>query len=190
MNGVCNPLDPFGTGDYGPSGEDVTDRFVLAGTLHIPGGIELTTITQAESARPFTITTATNTGRISVNGVPESLDEVRGTPYIQTDLRVSRPFRLGERWDVRPFVEFFNLFSRNNPGANYVTNIALLPVPSGQAQLGNITDICTNAACTATEPITSINQLRMPGGALGDFFGPGTTVGIPFAAQLGVRVAF
>ncbi|MGA2646695.1 MAG: carboxypeptidase-like regulatory domain-containing protein [Candidatus Sulfotelmatobacter sp.] len=171
-------------------GEDVTDRFVLAGTLHIPGGIELTTITQAESARPFTITTATNTGRISVNGVPESLDEVRGTPYIQTDLRVSRPFRLGERWDVRPFVEFFNLFSRNNPGANYVTNIALLPVPSGQAQLGNITDICTNAACTATEPITSINQLRMPGGALGDFFGPGTTVGIPFAAQLGVRVAF
>ena len=171
-------------------GEDVTDRFVLAGTLHIPGGIELTTITQAESARPFTITTATNTGRISVNGVPESLDEVRGTPYIQTDLRVSRPFRLGERWDVRPFVEFFNLFNRNNPGANYVTNIALLPVPSGQAQLGNITDICTNAACTATEPITSINQLRMPGGALGDFFGPGTTVGIPFAAQLGVRVAF
>ena len=171
-------------------GEDVTDRFVLAGTLHIPGGIELTTITQAESARPFTITTATNTGRISVNGVPESLDEVRGTPYIQTDLRVSRPFRLGERWDVRPFVEFFNLFSRNNPGANYVTNIALLPVPSGQAQLGNITDICTNEACTATQPITSINQLRMPGGALGDLFGPGTTVGIPFAAQLGVRVAF
>jgi len=171
-------------------GEDVTDRFVLAGTLHIPGGIELTTITQAESARPFTITTATNTGRISVNGVPESLDEVRGTPYIQADLRVSRPFRLGERWEVRPFVEFFNLFNRNNPGANYVTNIALLPVPSGQAQLGNITDICTNAACTATEPITSINQLRMPGGALGDFFGPGTTVGIPFAAQLGVRVAF
>jgi hypothetical protein len=25
---------------------------------------------------------------------------------------------------------------------------------------------------------------------LGDFFGPGTTVGIPFAAQVGVRVTF
>jgi hypothetical protein len=23
-----------------------------------------------------------------------------------------------------PFVEFFNLFNRNNPGANYVTNVA------------------------------------------------------------------
>ena len=24
VNGVCNPLNPFGPGDYGPSGEDVT----------------------------------------------------------------------------------------------------------------------------------------------------------------------
>ncbi|HEV3305778.1 MAG TPA: carboxypeptidase regulatory-like domain-containing protein [Candidatus Sulfotelmatobacter sp.] len=190
VNGVCDPLHPFAAGDYGPSGEDVTHRFVLAGTLHIPGGFELTTITQAESARPFTITNAINTGRISVNGAPESLDEVRGTPYIQADVRVTRPFKIGERWEILPFAEFFNLFNRNNPGANYVTNIALLPVPSAQAQLGNITDICTNPACTATQPITSINQLRVPGGALGDFFGPGTTVGIPFAAQLGVRVNF
>ena len=26
VNGVCNPLDPFGPGDYGPSGEDVRQR--------------------------------------------------------------------------------------------------------------------------------------------------------------------
>ncbi len=190
VNGVCNPLNPFGPGDYGPSGEDVTHRFVLAGTLHLPGGFELTTITQAESARPLTITNESNTGRISVNGVPESLDEVRGTPYIQADLRVSRPFKIGERWQILPFAEFFNLFNRNNPGANYVTAIAALPVPSSEAAAGNITDICTNAACTTTQPITSLNQLRVPGGGLGDFFGPGTTVGIPFAAQLGVRVTF
>ena len=190
VNGVCNPLDPFGPGDYGPSGEDVTDRFVLAGTLHIPRGFELTTITQAETARPFTITNASNSGRISVNGVPETLDQLRGTPYIQADLRVSRPFKIGECWQIVPFVEFFNLFNRNNPGANYVTAIANLPVPSAQAQAGNITDICTNSACTTMRPISSINQLRQAGGALGDFFGPGTTVGIPFAAQLGVRVTF
>jgi hypothetical protein len=190
VNGVCDPLNPFGPGDYGPSGEDVTHRFVLAGTLYIPGGFELTTITQAESARPFTITNEDNTGRISVNGVPESLDQVRGTPYIQADLRVSRPFKIGEHWEIRPFAEFFNLFNRNNPGANYVTAIADLPVPAAEAASGNITDICTNPACTTTQPINSINQLRVPGGGLGDFFGPGTTVGIPFAAQLGVRVTF
>jgi hypothetical protein len=190
VNGVCDPLHPFAPGDYGPSGEDVTDRFVLAGTLHVPGGFEVTTITQAESARPFTITNATNTGRISVNGVPEGLDQVRGTPYIQADLRVSRPFKIGERWQILPFAEFFNLFNRNNPGANYVTAIQDLPVPAAEAASGNITDICSNAACSATQPIASINQLRLAGGGLGDFFGPGTTVGIPFAAQLGVRVTF
>jgi len=190
VNGVCNTADPFGPGDYGPSGEDVTHRFVFAGTFRAPGGFELTTLTQAESARPFVITTADNSERISVNGVPTSLDEFRGTPYIQADLRVSRPFKIHERWTVSPFVEFFNLFNRNNPGANYVTNAAALPVPAAQAQAGNVTDICTNAACTTTQPITRLSQLTVPAGGLGDFFGPGTTVGIPFAAQIGVRLTF
>ncbi len=190
VNGVCNPLNPFGPGDYGPSGENVTHRFVLAGTLHLPGGFELSTLTQAESARPFTITTADNSQRISVNGVPTTLDEFRGTPYVQADLRVSRPFLFGERWAVVPFVEFFNLFNRNNSGANYIANIASLPVPAADQQSGNVTAICTNAACTATRPVTGLQQLAIPAGALGDFFGPGTTVGVPFAAQIGARVTF
>ncbi len=191
VNGVCNPYNAFAPGDYGPSGEDVRHRFVLAGTLHLPAGFELTTLTQAESARPFTITTVDNSDRISVNGVKTPLDAFRGTPYIQADLRVSRPFKIGDQLQILPFAEFFNLFNRNNPGANYVTNVgALSMVPPAEAQAGNVTDICTNPACTTTQPITSLNQLRMPGGALGDFFGPGTTVGIPFAAQLGVRVTF
>ena len=194
VNGVCNPLNPFGSGDYGPSGEDVRHRFVLAGTLHIPGGFELTTLTQLESARPFTITTADNSNRIAVNGVTTALDAFRATPYMQVDLRVSRPFKLGERWEVRPFAEFFNLFNRNNPGANYVTNAASLAsdfiVPAAEAMAGNITNLCANAACTATRPISGLQQLAVPAGGLGDFFGPGTTVGIPFAAQFGVRINF
>jgi len=190
VNGVCNPLDAFAPGDYGPSGEDVRQRFVFAGTWRAHAGFEVSGLSQAESARPFTITTADNSGRISINGVPTVLDQFRGTPYIQTDLRVSRPFKFGERWSATPFMEFFNLLNRNNPGANYVTNIATLPVPAAEAATGNITDICQNSACTATAPITSPNELRVAGGALGDFFGPGTTVGTPFAAQAGVRVNF
>ena len=190
VNGVCDPLNAFARGDYGPSGEDVRHRFVLGGTLRLPGGFDLTTLTQAESARPFTITTADNSARISVNGVATSLDEFRGTPYIQADLRVARPFRVRERWSILPFVEFFNLFNRNNPGANFVANVAALPVPAAQAQAGNITDICLDAACTATRPISRLSQLTVPAGALGDFFGPGTTVGIPFAAQVGVKLTF
>ena len=190
VNGVCDTSNPFGPGDYGPSGEDVTHRAVLAGTFHAPGGFEVTTLIQGESARPFVITTADGSGRISVNGVLTSMDEFRGTPYIQADLRVSRPFKMQERWSVAPFIEFFNVFNRNNPGANFVTNVAALPVPSAQAQSGNVTDICTNAACTTTTPVTRLSQLAIPAGGLGDFFGPGTTVGIPFAAQIGVRLTF
>jgi hypothetical protein len=203
VDGVCpqqppNPplLNAFGPGDYGPSGEDVTHRFVLAGTVHIPGGFELSTITQVESARPITITDAANVQRIYVNGVYTSLDEFRGTPYIQSDLRVTRPFKIGDRWQVNPFVEFFNIFNRNNPGANFAVNVAQLPVPAAQmvpnpvTGITNVTSICTNASCSQTTPITSLKQLEIPEGALGDFFGPGTTVGIPFAAQLGVRVTF
>jgi len=168
----------------------VRHRAVLAGVWHAPAGIEVSGLSQAESARPFTITTSDNKERIAIDGVPTELDQFRGTPYIQTDLRVSRPWKFGERWTATPFMDFFNLFNRNNPGANYVTNIATLPVPAAEAAAGNVTDICTNADCTATERITSPNQLRQAGGALGDFFGPGTTVGTPFAAQAGVRVVF
>jgi hypothetical protein len=190
VNGVCDPLNAFGPGDYGPSGEDVRHRFVLAGTVYIPGGFELTTLTQAESARPYTITNQDGSGRISVNGKRTNLDDFRGTPYIQVDMRVSRPIKIGERWQISPFAEFFNLFNRNNPGANFVANVAALPVPAGQVASGDVTDLCTVADCSLTKPVTSFKQLEIPSGGLGDFFGPGTTVGIPFAAQLGVRVTF
>ena len=200
VDGVCQlpngQLDAFGPGDYGPSGENVTNRFVLAGTVYVKGGFVISTVNQFESARPITITNADNTGRIYVNGVYTSLDEFRGTPYLQTDLRVTRPFKPNERWTILPFVEFFNLFNRNNPGANYAVNVVQLPVPASQMQpnpvtgITNVTSVCVNASCSITKPITSLSQLEIPEGALGDFFGPGTTVGIPFAAQLGLRVTF
>ncbi len=182
VNGVCNPLHPFGPGDYGPSGEDVRHRFVLAGTLKVPAGFEVSGLTQAESARTFTISTPDNTQRVTVNNQPTTLDEFRATPYIQTDLRVSRPIALRrsrpEGANLMPFVEMFNVFNRNNPGANYVTNAASLP--------GCIVITPSSANCTAA----TLKQLGIPGGALGDFFGPGTTVGIPFAAQIGLRLSF
>jgi hypothetical protein len=203
VDGVCalqsgpdaGQLDAFGPGDYGPSGEDVRNRFVLAGTVHVPAGFELSSVTQLESARPITITNANNTARIWVNGTYTSLDEFRGTPYIQTDLRVTRPFKIHDRWQINPFAEFFNLFNRDNPGANFAVNVTQLPVPASQMQpnqngITNVSLICTSADCSQTEPITSLKQLEIPEGALGDFFGPGTTVGIPFAGQVGARVTF
>jgi hypothetical protein len=196
VNGVSNVNNPFGPGDHGPSGEDVRHRFVLSGTLELPGKIELSTLSQFESARPFTMTTpadVNNDGistndRAVVNGVQTSLDQFRGTPFYQVDLRVSREFKFKEHFSVRPFAEFFNLFNRTNPGNNFLPDISAFPTPVNS--LSNATAFCLNATCTQTQAITSANQLRVPAGALGDFFGPGTTVGNPFAAQLGVRFSF
>ncbi len=194
VNGVCNPQNAFAPGDYGPSGEDVTSRFTLAGIVYIPGGFQVTTLIQAETGRPITLTTPVDVNgfgdptndRAVINGVQTTMDQFRGTPYVQVDLRVMRPFQVKERWQIIPFIEFFNLFNRNNPGANYVTDISALPIPVDN--LYNATHLCPTPACSV--PITNPNQLLVPAGALGDFFGPGTTVGIPFAAQLGVKVNF
>jgi outer membrane receptor protein involved in Fe transport len=185
VDGVCDPNHPFAPGDYGPSGEDVTNRVVIAGTFVTPGKFQLSTLFQAESGRPITLTTPVGT-RAVVNGVETTLDQFRGTPYIQMDLRVARPFTFHDRYNVMPFIEFFNLFNRNNPGANYVTDVSALPIPVNN--LANITALCPTPACNV--PVTNPKQLLVPAGALGDFFGPGTTVGIPFAAQVGVRLTF
>src|SRR5215472_6296301 len=197
VNGVSSVTNPFGQGDHGPSGEDVRHRFVVAGTLHLPWKFELSTLSQFESARPFTLATAVDVNgdgvandRAVVNGRQTTLDEFRGVPFAQVDLRLARNFRFKERMSLSPFVEFFNLLNRANPGNNFVGDIGALPVPSAEVEAGNVTDICVNADCSVTRPIRSLKDLRQPGGALGDFFGPGTTVGIPFSAQIGIRFSF
>src|SRR5262249_16354983 len=195
VNGVSSVLNPFGPGDYGPSGEDIRHRFVLIGMAELPGKIEASTISQFESARPFTMVTPFDVNgdgvgqdRAVVNGVQTKLDQFRGRPFYQMDVRVSRSFAIGERVRVKPFVEFFNLFNRQNPGNNYLPDISALPTPVNA--ISNATAFCLDATCMQTKPITSIKQLRVPAGALGDFFGLGTTVGIPFAAQIGVKLSF
>jgi len=197
VNGVSNVNNAFGPGDHGPSGEDVRHRAVISGVVHLPGAFEVSALSQFESARPFTLTTPVdinNDGnslndRAVVNGVQTTLDQFRGKGYMQVDLRVSRPIRFTDNVTLRPFAEFFNLFNRVNVGANYVTNIAALPTPVNN--LSNATALCMNPpSCGVMQPITSLNQLRFPAGTLGDFFGPGTNVGIPFAAQLGFQLTF
>ncbi len=126
VNGVCDPFNAFAPGDYGPSGEDVRHRFVLAGTVHAPAGLDVTFLSQAETARPITLTAPAG-DRVVINGVKSTLDQFRGTPYMQTDLRVSRPVQFHERRSLTPFVQFFNLFNRHTPGNNYVS--ALCPFP-------------------------------------------------------------
>lgn len=196
VNGVSNVNNPFGPGDHGPSGEDVRHRFVIAGTAHLPWQLEVSTLSQFESARPYTLTTTTDINgdgaandRAVIDGQQTTLDQFRGTPFAQVDLRIGRSFKVRERTSLKTFVEFFNLLNRQNTGNNFIADIGALPVPANELQAGNVTHFCLNADCSSTRPIT-LRDVRQPAGTLGDFFGPGTTVGMPFAAQLGVRFSF
>ena len=171
VNGVCNPLKPFAPGDYGPSGEDVTSRFTLAGVVYVPGGFQLSALFQAETGRPITLTTPVDVNglgdptndRAVINGVQTTLDQFRGTPYIQLDLRVTRPFKVGERWQILPFVEFFNLFNRNNPGANYVTDISALPTPVNNLFNATASLPDSGVQCADHEPETVAGARRRAG---------------------------
>ena len=53
VNGVCNPLNAFGPGDYGPSGEDVRQRFVLALTWQAPAGFQISGLVSGRERPPL-----------------------------------------------------------------------------------------------------------------------------------------
>ena len=126
VNGVCNPFDPFAPGDYGPSGEDVTSRAVLVG--HVPRARRLRGkfSFQAETARPITLTNADNRSRRCGWRQNHARRIPRNTLYSGRYAREPADSFQGTV-TVIPFIEFFNLFNRNNPGANFVTNVAILP---------------------------------------------------------------
>ncbi len=195
VNGVTDARRPFGPGDHGPSGEDIRHRFVVNGVFELPFKFQISTLAQFESARPYRMSTPVDINgdgnvndRAVVNGVQTSLDQFRGSPFSQIDLRVSREFRLREKLSLRPFAEFFNVLNRSNPGNNFIPDVSALP--NRVNDMNNVTAFCLDPACTSTRPIRSISELRVPAGALGDFFGPATTVGIPFALQAGFRLTF
>ena len=201
VDGVCQQangqLNAFGPGDYGPSGENVTNRFVLAGTVRIPGGFR---IEQHQSIRERPPHHHHERGQHWPHLCKWGVHKPRRIP--RHALHPVRPAGHASFQNQRALERSCHslsssiIFNRNNPGANYAVNVVQLPVPPSQmvpnpvTGITNVTSICTNPSCTTTTPITSLNQLEIPEGALGDFFGPGTTVGIPFAAQIGIRVTF
>ena len=179
---MCDALNPFGTGDYGPSGEDLRNRFVLVGVFYLPARFQLSTLMQFESARPLTLTTGVDvngTGddsqnRAVINGGPTSLDQFRGTPYMQVDLRIARPFQVGDRWNILPFIEFFNLFNRTNPGNNYITDSSALPNPVND--LYNATQVCGGKGCVPII-LNKPEAIPIPSRSLGRLLRPGHDCG-------------
>src|SRR5262249_18113070 len=91
--------------DYALSDRDIRHKFnfILYGEL--PAGFQVNTRIQARSAQPITPGVRTATNRNTAR---------KDNEFFSFDWRVSRRFRLGERFAILPTIEMFNTFNNKN----------------------------------------------------------------------------
>lgn len=169
-------FDAFGPGEHGTTSADEPHRLVASGIFVLPGNVEVAPLLQAASARPYTLFSGNDDNgdavfggsgeegiygdRLTVDGRQLPVNSRRGDPFFQLDLRVSRAFRLGDKGELRLLADFFNLTNADNFGNNYF-NVGVEALHDPQ-----------------------------PRGLFGKQGEVGSVVGIPFAAQFGVRMTF
>ena len=177
--------------NFGYASDDERHRLVLVGIANLPHGILLSSIVQLASARPYSMDAGDD---INGDGVFNDLysphvtndpvfdplgegdvrfavspNSLRGVPYLQTDLRVQKNLKFGERVTVSTFADLFNVFNRMNFGNEFVSvangfGLVQPPVP---------VDIGLDGPAARDLP-------RKPIGLAGP----------PFQAQLGLRIRF
>jgi hypothetical protein len=127
-----SPIDPFDLSkDWGRSDDDQRHRFVFNGSIQSPTGpantvwerishgFQLSALLQAYSALPLNITSGVTTiqgtaGRPLENGEFIERNAGKGSDFFTLNLRVSRAFRIGGRWQVEVLAEAFNVTNRMN----------------------------------------------------------------------------
>ena len=193
LAGVVQPQN------FGYSSEDERHRFVFNGIAELPWGVLVSGIVQMSSARPYTIyqgfdingdgTAATDTWSPVVTGDPifdptgngdvrfaTKFNQFRGEPFYQTDLRVQKTFNFGERWKLEAIADMFNIFNNTNFGDAFMGDTLHNGTDVSSIPLGS----CAEASCVP----------RIPVSLFGGGFGGAGTIGIPFQAQLGLRLRF
>jgi hypothetical protein len=204
LHGIIGPQN------FGYASEDERHRVVLNGIVELKGGFVMSAIAQFSSGRPYTMySDDDNNGDGVYNDVYSNVitgdptfdqnwagdsryslrmqNQLRGDPYYQTDIRVQKNFKFGERVKMSVIADMFNLFNRTNFGnsfQNYADSFGTwqVDVPT------------TTYDCPSGPPCTfpTAKQLpRVPTSLFGAVGGVGAgTIGIPFQAQLGIRLSF
>ena len=148
---------PFGPGEWGPTGNDERHRLVATGVFDLAYGIQLSPVFQTASARPYNLTAGSDLNADGNNndryidpatGQQVSINAGRGDATYVFDMRATKFVSLGSTdRRVGLFAEFFNLFNTVNFGGSYTGNArsATFRQPTGfipgigyprQAQLG------------------------------------------------------
>jgi len=134
--------------DKGPTLRDARHRYVLSGIVNLPLGIQTSNIVALQSGRPFNITTGTDdNGDGHLKDRPPGVGRNAGraaATYIW-DTRLSRPFKIGERVEISPTIDMFNVVNHPNFDSESYNGVISSPTfgkpsdiisPPRQLQLG------------------------------------------------------
>jgi outer membrane receptor protein involved in Fe transport len=155
--------------EKGPSLRDARHRLVVSGIVGLPFGLQASAISAYQSGRPYNITTGTDDnadGHLKDRPAGTGRNAGRAAATFVTDVRLSRPIKIGKEAQLLPTLDLFNVFNR----ANF----------DPESYIGAL-----NAGCSDGPP--ACGTLTRPGSA----FGQPTDVGSPpRQLQLGLRLVF
>ena len=155
--------------DKGPTLRDARNRFVLSGIINLPWGFQTSNIIALQSGRPFNITTGTDDngdGHVKDRPAGVGRNAGRAAPTYVWDTRLSRPIKVGERVEISPTVDLFNVVNHPNFDAESYNGVL-------------------NSGCAVGPP--ACGTLKAPGPGFGR---PSDIISPPRQLQLGVRVIF
>jgi hypothetical protein len=162
------PNNPFNlAGEWGPSPDNQTSTLTLAGTYSIKWGIALSGQLHFGSGQNFQVLSSVTPLGLSgvvdnrmfpvgtpvfispscVSAAPGfsgedivSRDCFVGNPIVRLDMRLSKTFRVKERFRFIPMIEAFNLLNHSNFGSYQTTvNVASFSQPAQVTTIGDLT---------------------------------------------------
>jgi len=109
--------------DKGPSDLAIDHTWLIYGLVQLPWKIETSNILRAQSGFHYSALFAANPPDVDGDNNFNGLDFTKGRnhftapPFVNMDIRIAKRFDFAERVKLFAYLEFFNLFNRDNPAA-------------------------------------------------------------------------
>jgi hypothetical protein len=109
--------------DKGPSDLAINHTFLAYGLVQLPWKMDFSTIFRAQSGFHYSASFAAKPPDVDGDGSFNGLNFNQGRnhftapPFVNMDVRIAKRFDWKERVKLHAYVEFFNLFNRDNPAA-------------------------------------------------------------------------
>jgi hypothetical protein len=109
--------------DKGPSDLALDHTLLIYGLVELPWKIDFSSIFRAQSGFHYSASFAANPPDVDGDNNFNGLDFTKGRnhftapPFVNMDMRIAKRFDFGERAKLFAYLEFFNLFNRDNPAA-------------------------------------------------------------------------